>query len=194
MKPIFICRFAVHGVCPVANPPGLTFHPAVLCLVLALFGAGFSCRADIFFPAQDGIGGNVTNILTPVPNSGILRIDYDFYTIPDQLDVYYDGTDLFSSGMVAGTGHFDIPYGPGISDSLSIVIDKDGATDPNTAWQYTPSIAPVPEPGAIALFAVGLVALGFAARVRPFARLWSGMLDPIRSIPGGRRSAHLIER
>ena len=168
MKPLLMSRFYAHNACLVNNRRRLRFQPAGLCLlVLALLGAGFSCRADIFFPTQDGIGGNVTNILTPVPNSGILRIDYDFYTIPDKLDVFYDGAEVFGSGLVAGTGHFDIPYGPGVSDSLFLVIDKDGATDPNTAWQYTPSIAAVPEPGVIELFAVGLFA---TARVRRQAK------------------------
>jgi hypothetical protein len=63
---------------------------------------------------------------------------------------------------------FDIPYGPGVSDSLFVVMNKDGAADPNTAWEYTPSMAPVPEPGMMALFAVGLFALGFGTRGGPF--------------------------
>jgi hypothetical protein len=133
--------------------------------VLSLFGVGFSCRADIFFPTQNGTGGNATNIVTPVPNSGILHIDYDFYTIPDHFDVYYDGADLFSSGQLSSTGHIDIPYGPGVSDSLIIIMNKD-TWDLYTDWQYTPSISPVPEPGTIPVLAVGLFALGFAARMR----------------------------
>src|SRR5437899_9283307 len=63
--------------------------------------------------------GPAAYILCPVPHAGILRIDYEFFSIPDTLDVYYEDVDIFSSGWVQRSGQFDIPYGPGNSTNLT---------------------------------------------------------------------------
>ena len=112
------------------------------------------------FPQQSGGGPNpATNILSGIPNSGVLRIDYNFYTIPDSLDVYYNNTDIFSSGYLQYSGEFNIPYGSGDSTSLSlmIVINQGGAIggNANTAWDYIPSIV-APEPSSFVLTSAGL--------------------------------------
>jgi hypothetical protein len=97
-----------------------------------------------------------TNILTPVPLSGTLLIDYDFLAIPDTVDVYYDGTNIFSSGLVNGSGQFVVPYGPGLSHSLMIIMDQTSAP-PGTIWSYTPSLADSSQPGPTASLRVSQV-------------------------------------
>jgi subtilisin-like proprotein convertase family protein len=81
-----------------------------------------------------------TNILGPVTNSGVLIIDYNFYQIPDTLDVYYDGVDIFSSGPVSYTGTFTIPYGPGASTNIMIIMNQGNNTNTLTGWYYTPTV------------------------------------------------------
>jgi len=93
-----------------------------------------------------------TNVLTSIPLSGTLLIDYDFYTIPDTMDVYYNGVDIFSSGYVAYSGQFIIPYGPGPDTSLTIVMDQ-ASESPGTLWSYTPTV--VPEPSSFAFLSLG---------------------------------------
>jgi len=97
------------------------------------------------FPQQSGTGMSpATNILSLVPHAGVLRIDYEFFTIPDTLDAYYDDINIFSSGPLQNSGQFNIPFGPGNSTNLIIIINKNFG-DPNTIWQYTPSVVqPVP--------------------------------------------------
>jgi hypothetical protein len=101
------------------------------------------------FPVQTGTS-SATNIFTPVPTSGTLLIDYNFFSIPDSMDVDYDNTDIFSSGMMSGTGQFDIPYGPGLSTSITIIVD---AGSPGDLWEYEVTV--VPEPNSLSVFGLG---------------------------------------
>jgi subtilisin-like proprotein convertase family protein len=82
-----------------------------------------------------------TNVIGPVPTSGTLYIDYDFYTVPDSMDVYYDGVDIFSTGgLVSGAGTYTIPYGPGTGNTITIVMNQNGNPQPTTQWIYTPRV------------------------------------------------------
>jgi hypothetical protein len=109
-----------------------------LWLVALTFSTNFTFGQ--IFPQQSGGANPATNILSAVPHAGLLRIDYDFFAIPDTLDVYYENINIFSSGWVQGSGQFNIPYGPGNSTNLIIVINKDGNPIQLTNWQYTPSV------------------------------------------------------
>ena len=58
--------------------------------------------------------------------SGTLLVDYEMYGVPDRMDVYYDGVNIFSTttlnpptGLISGAGQFVIPYGPGVATSSS---------------------------------------------------------------------------
>jgi hypothetical protein len=138
---------------------GLTKPVELLALIWL---SSMACLNGQTFPLQTGNNLPATNSLAPVP-TGILLIDYNFFSIPDSLDVYYDNSDIFSSGFVTGVGEFVVPYGPGASSSITIIMNQDGGIpEPGDIWQYTPSI--VPEPKALALFIVGAVVLTFGRR------------------------------
>ena len=98
-----------------------------------------------FFGTQSAGDFNAnTKVLAPVPNSGVLIIDYNFFGIADTIDVYYDGVDIFSPGPISNPGNipatFVIPYGPGTGNSITIVMNQGGNPDPNTMWEYTPRV------------------------------------------------------
>jgi hypothetical protein len=113
------------------------------------FSTGFTWSQ--VFPQQSGSGPiPATNILSSIPTSGILRIDYNFYVIPDTLDIYYDHANIFHSGPIQNFGEFNIRYGPGTSTELTIVLNQDGG-DFNTNWEYIPSVVPAPPGLSIAL-------------------------------------------
>jgi PEP-CTERM motif len=111
------------------------------------------------FPAQGG-GASATNSFTPVSNFGNLVISYDFYALPDTMDVFFNGANIFSSGPVSGSGEFVIPYGPAPSADFTIVIDQGGALVSETEWNYQVTAA-VPEPGSMWLLGLGLPVLAF---------------------------------
>jgi hypothetical protein len=133
-------------------------------LLLFLFGSAPGSSAQVFSLQSGGGQLAATNILSPVPNSGTLLIDYNFFAVPDTMDVYYGGTDIFSSGLVSYSGQFVIPYGPGPDTSLMIVMNQGGTALPATVWQYQPTI--VPEPGFLSLLALGFFSVGAFCRRR----------------------------
>ena len=114
------------------------------------------------FDLQSGSTGS-TNVLGPVPTLGTLLIDYQFYSIPDSMDVYYDNIDIFSSGWMSGSGQFSIPYGAGGSTSITIVIND---TIPGDVWAYTPTIETVPEPGSASFLVLGISCVFYWARCK----------------------------
>jgi len=80
-----------------------------------------------------------TNIDTG-QKSGIIRVDYNFFNVPDELRIYYDGNRIFDSGLINGAGTFSIPYGPGLSTVVTLVMNEGGSSDPKTQWTYTVTI------------------------------------------------------
>ncbi len=93
-----------------------------------------------FFGQTSAGGANVnTNTIGPVPTSGILLVDYNFFVVPDQMDVYYEGRPIFSSGYRSNAGQFSIPYGPGTATNLVIVMNQ-GNNPQRTRWVYTPAV------------------------------------------------------
>ncbi len=95
---------------------------------------------NFFGSTTAGNAAASTNILSPVATAGILLVNYDFYNVPDSMDVYYDGVNIFSTGLISGNGQFQIPYGPGVGTSISIVMNQGGNPNIGTAWVYTPTV------------------------------------------------------
>jgi subtilisin-like proprotein convertase family protein len=104
-------------------------------------GLGGGIMTTNVFPTTHAGGPNAdTNTLAVGQNNGILIIDYDFFTIKDDLRVYYDGNRIFDSGLTNGAGRFAIDFGPGASSSITIVMNEGGNSDTNTAWNYTATV------------------------------------------------------
>ncbi len=78
-----------------------------------------------------------TNIVNVGLTYGTVAIDYDFFTAPDEMSVFYQGAKIFDSGLIPGNGTFQVPYGPGISSNLTIIMNEFTNTAPTTAWNYT---------------------------------------------------------
>jgi subtilisin-like proprotein convertase family protein len=93
---------------------------------------------NFFGATASGTAAASTNTISPVPNVGTLLIDYNFFTVPDRIDVYYDNVDIFST-TANGQGTFTIPYGPGSAASISIVMNQ-GDNPNSTQWMYTPRV------------------------------------------------------
>jgi subtilisin-like proprotein convertase family protein len=107
---------------------------------------GFFITTNNFAPiTANGGAAPQTNFLNVGRTSGSLTINYDMFTIPDQMTVYY-GTNsgnftinnaLFNSGFVSNTGNITVYFGPGNSTYLTIIMNQFGNPNPGTAWTYT---------------------------------------------------------
>ncbi|MEO6036046.1 MAG: proprotein convertase P-domain-containing protein, partial [Verrucomicrobiota bacterium] len=108
---------------------------------LATNGYGISAlTTNVSPPASSGDANANTNVIMTSLNSGIVNIDYDFFTVPDSLRVYYDGLRIFDSGSVTGAGRFTVPFGPGIDTNVVIVMNEGGNPAGVTMWTYSAQV------------------------------------------------------
>jgi hypothetical protein len=97
-------------------------------------------RTNIFPTRTSGNYLADTNILNAGANQGTLFVDYNFYQRPDTMHVYYDGVLIYDSGLVSSTNDISIPFGPGFSTNLVIIMDEGNSSDTNTLWEYTATV------------------------------------------------------
>jgi hypothetical protein len=66
--------------------------------------------------------------------AGTFNFQYETYSIPDQIDVYYEGVIVFTTGVPVGENKtVQITYGPGTDTTVRVVV-----TGPSgTLWNYT---------------------------------------------------------
>ncbi len=70
------------------------------------------------------------------PTPGVVRIDYEMYSIPDRLDCYYRGVlAATTGGPVSNAGFLTWVYSPSAGDPLWCLVVVTGPT--GTAWTYT---------------------------------------------------------
>jgi subtilisin family serine protease/subtilisin-like proprotein convertase family protein len=102
---------------------------------------GMVLRTNIFPTRSAGNYYADTNTLHVGANPGTLFLDDDFYVLPDTMHVYYDGTLIYDSGLVSYANYVSIPFGPGVSTNLVIIMDEGNNSDTNTLWEYTATVA-----------------------------------------------------
>ena len=102
------------------------------------YGSGVNITNTV--PAgTNGVGTAQTNIINTLTNFGTLIINYNFFNIPDDLRVYYDGIRIFDSRLTSGSGTFSVDFGPGSAANVSIIMNEPG-TNPSTngdQWNYS---------------------------------------------------------
>ncbi len=78
----------------------------------------------------------VTNVFETGRNSGSILINYNFFSLPDEMRVYYESNLLYDSGSVSFSGSTNLQYGPGTATTFTVVMNPDGNPQPSTAWHY----------------------------------------------------------
>lgn len=103
-------------------------------------GFGSTLYVTNFVPVSaNGSNQPQTTVIETGATAGSVTIDYNFYQVPDQMTVYYQGGLLWDSGMISGTGRQTLTYGPGASTQVVIVMNEFGNTNTTTRWDYTVS-------------------------------------------------------
>jgi len=127
-----------------------------------------SSSAAQIFPTVSG-SDVATNSLLPIPPGGTLYINYDFFTLPDTMDIYYEGVNVFSSGLLQGAGQFVVPYGSGGATEITVIMNETGSFGGGgTPSNWTYDVSVIPEPGCLSLItlaACSLVIRGFHRRL-----------------------------
>jgi subtilisin family serine protease/subtilisin-like proprotein convertase family protein len=101
---------------------------------------GMVLRTNIFPTRYAGNYLADTNILHVGANQGTLFVECHFRSLPDTMDVYYDNTNIYDSGPVSYDTNVTIPFGPGRSTNLVIIMDEGNNSDTNTLWEYTATV------------------------------------------------------
>lgn len=118
---------------------------------LSTNGAGNLFLTTNSFAPVSANGGGLpqTNYLNMGQVSGQLQINWDMFTVPDRMTVYYGtnsalfGTNastlLLDTGSFSGAGSTNITFGPGTSTYLTIIMNEFGnaAGANGTKWTYT---------------------------------------------------------
>ena len=93
--------------------------------------------------------GGSTEVDSPInlgpATSASLTINYDMYTIPDEMRVFYgatNGTLIYDTGLIAGSGTFVLPFGPtnGVTTNLITIVMDQGGGQSGTVWDYNGSV------------------------------------------------------
>ena len=105
------------------------------------YGSGFNIT-NVEPQTLSGNGNSATNVISLGANTtGTLIINYDFFTIPDDLRVYYEGQRIFDSGVVSGSGTYSVDFGPGSATNVVIIMNQDGNGQTNSdLWTYDATV------------------------------------------------------
>ncbi len=105
------------------------------------YGTGVNIT-NVMPETSSGNGTSSTNVVPTGPSgSGTLIINYDFFTIPDDLRVYYAGERIFDSGVVSGSGTYSVDFGPGSATNVVIIMNQAGNGQTNSdLWTYSVTV------------------------------------------------------
>jgi hypothetical protein len=108
------------------NSRNLTFQsvacqPPVQCNEAQTYEGASEIRTDLF--------------RLPKGLNQLVTLEYEFYVIPDRMELYYDGQMIFEVGPTAGTNRVQITTLP--DDAAYVGVKLIGNTNVDTRWWYT---------------------------------------------------------
>ncbi|MEG4318478.1 MULTISPECIES: CARDB domain-containing protein [unclassified Microcoleus] len=86
-----------------------------------------------------GFEGSQQTLKLDSNGGGTAEYSYEFFDIPDELILRYDGKEILNTGFVSGKGEGKVDLPLGNSDNLQVILATDNV---NTAWEYTISTTP----------------------------------------------------
>ena len=76
-------------------------------------GMGTSVLITNMMPVASSGGAEAsTNVFDTGQTAGTITVDWDMYSLPDEMHVYYQDQRIFDSGLVSGTNFVSINFGP----------------------------------------------------------------------------------
>ena len=79
-------------------------------------------------------------------SSGTLTVSYDFLAVPDDMRIYYGGTNgvlIYDTGLVNSTNTFVLPFGPtnGLATNVITIVMNQGSGQLGTFWNYSATLS-----------------------------------------------------
>ena len=181
---INVARINIDGSLDTTFDPGVGPNGTVWSVALLetspplLTGAGTAGG-----PAED------INAIDTGGRQGTITVTANFYQVPDQMRIYYEGQRIFDTGLIGSpdgvtpfTTNFSVNFGPGQSTVVTIIMNE-GSGLFGTIWDYTASIITVGSDKKLMIggefTSVGGVGINRIARLNS-----SGSLD-LNFNPGG---------
>lgn len=75
-----------------------------------------------------------TRTIQMTANSGVIKLDYEMFGVPDRLRVIYEGKELINTGFVSGSNKLSIPFS-GKSGQVTVEVTGN-VEDSGTQWNY----------------------------------------------------------
>ncbi len=91
------------------------------------------CGAQTF----SGADTPETHVVDMGKTSGTFTFDYNTYSIPDEIRVYYESATLFDTGCVGATGHPSLKFSGGTRSVTVQVFPNCNGNTSGTAWDFT---------------------------------------------------------
>ena len=143
-----LARLNTDGTLDTTFDPGTTLNGPVYAIALPPSLIASITRNAVGNSNEDDQILNLGNY-----TSGTLTVNYDMFTAPDDMRIFYGDTNvtagtgvlIYDTGYVSGSNTLVIPFGPitGLTTNLiTIVMDQGGQTY-ITQWKYTASVAPL---------------------------------------------------
>jgi hypothetical protein len=112
-----------------------SFDPSIESIDLQIFRA--KKRGYKLCDEQQPSGGQEGDIRTIqlTATSGVIKIDYEMYGVPDRLRVIYEDRDLVNTGFVSGSKSLSIPF-KGSSGKVTVELTGN-EEESGTQWNYT---------------------------------------------------------
>ncbi len=136
----YLARLNADGSLDTGFNPGTSLNGPVYALAVPPYAPLNVSRGAQGFETEDD---NVVNLGSST--SGTLTVNYNMYSVPDDLRVYYGTTNgvlIFDTGYIPGSATVVIPFGPtnGITTNVVTIVMNQGGGQLGTVWDYTASI------------------------------------------------------
>ena len=103
-------------------------------------GCGATITNSFFAPASSsGSYQPSTNVIDTGETAGSFTVNYNFFPVPDEMEIFYEGTVLTNTGFISGPGQFNLNFGPGTSTQITVVMNPNSNPIQATYWTYTVS-------------------------------------------------------
>jgi hypothetical protein len=112
-----------------------SFDPSIESIDVQIFRA--RKRGYKLCDEQQASGGQEgdTRTIQLTATSGVIKIDYEMYSVPDRLKVIYEGQDLINTGFVSSSKSLSIPFQ---GNSGKVTVELTGNREESgTKWNYT---------------------------------------------------------